>query len=598
MQKLFFIYLFLLMNLCISAATDVEDKKLLEEMKKAVVTILNYNIDGKPINQASGFFINEDGHVITNYHVMKHAFRAKVKTHDGEELPVKLVLAANEITDLIKLSVDTDEKPCGFAQITGVLPKKDQEIIVIGSPNGEHNVSRGHVLAIQNIPSIGNLLQISIPSVPGASGSPVFNMSGQVIGIHTFGVREYDLNFAACGEDALKLKPQGKPLSEWASAISYKEKDYTWNLYNRGHSFLRRKDYDKALECFINVNAARPGNAKAYFYAGYCNSQLGRHEESIKSYEQMIKIEPVNAEDHLNHGLAYLNLGITYAKVGRNQDAIESLTKAIGMTPVEADVCYNLGVVYGKSGDRAEAIKAYSKAISLRPDHTGGLLNLGVAYGKAGRYQDAVDLFNKVIHIDPDNADAYFNLGIYYVELKQYTDAIKAFKKTIETNPESSDVGYSIVLAYSTLGYAYNELGQYEEAIRAYEEALRLNPQLADVKHNLGLAYLYIGNAFMNAGDSHKAIDAYKQAVIAHPNSAETYYNMGNIYGGRLQQYPEAIEAFKRAIEINPGYAKAYFYMGLSYASIRDKENAMKQYEILKTLDDELASKLYNMINK
>jgi hypothetical protein len=36
--------------------------------------------------------------------------------------------------------------------------------------------------------------------------------------------------------------------------------------------------------------------------------------------------------------------------------------------------------------------------------------------------------------------------------------------------------------------------------------------------------------------------------------------------------------------------------MGLSYASAGDKENAMKQYEILTTLDDALASKLYNMI--
>ena len=44
------------MNLCISAATDVEDEELVEEINKAVVTILKYDIDGKPISQASGFF--------------------------------------------------------------------------------------------------------------------------------------------------------------------------------------------------------------------------------------------------------------------------------------------------------------------------------------------------------------------------------------------------------------------------------------------------------------------------------------------------------------------------------------------------------------
>ena len=47
MQKLFILYFFLLMNLCISAATDVEDEELVEEINKAVVTILKYDKNGQ-----------------------------------------------------------------------------------------------------------------------------------------------------------------------------------------------------------------------------------------------------------------------------------------------------------------------------------------------------------------------------------------------------------------------------------------------------------------------------------------------------------------------------------------------------------------------
>jgi tetratricopeptide (TPR) repeat protein len=60
--------------------------------------------------------------------------------------------------------------------------------------------------------------------------------------------------------------------------------------------------------------------------------------------------------------------------------------------------------------------------------------------------------------------------------------------------------------------------------------------------------------------------------------------------------YTEAIEALKQAIRIKPDLADAHFSLGVTYAALNDKGSALKQYKILKSLDSELANKLYNII--
>ncbi len=60
----------------------------------------------------------------------------------------------------------------------------------------------------------------------------------------------------------------------------------------------------------------------------------------------------------------------------------------------------------------------------------------------------------------------------------------------------------------------------------------------------------------------------------------------------------EAIEACKQAIRINPDNAEAHFALGAAYAFLNDRVSALEQYKILKSLDSELANKLFNVMNK
>jgi len=240
-----------------SAKANVNLVELVKEIQPAVVTVITYDKDENLLGQGSGFFIDDKGHVITNYHILVGAYSAKVKACDGKAYPVKLVVAENENIDLIKVSVDMPEKAVKFVQLTNTAPEVAERVLVIGSPMGlEQTVSEGIVSAVRDIPTIGKIFQISAPISPGSSGSPVVDMEGKVIGVATFQFIEgQNLNFAVSGEHVLALKSEkeSKTLMEWASRISKNKMDAVKNPLRKGIGFFWAGKYETALESFKEV---------------------------------------------------------------------------------------------------------------------------------------------------------------------------------------------------------------------------------------------------------------------------------------------------------------------------------------------------------
>jgi hypothetical protein len=145
-------------------------------------------------------------------------------------------------------------------------------------------------------------------------------------------------------------------------------------------------------------------------------------------------------------------------------------------------------------------------------------------------------------------------------------------------------------VAYNNRSVAYGDLGCWSQAVEDVSQAVRINPNYARGHYNLGLAYA-------NLGRLPEAIEAYKQAVRLKPNYILAYNNLGVTYGN-LDRLPEAIEAFKQVIKIKPDSAEAHYNLGNAYLAIGDKNSALAEYNILKSLESEFANKLLKKINK
>jgi serine protease Do len=166
-------------------------EKCVDTVSEAVVKI------SSPGGSGSGFFINEDGLLITNYHVIEKETRIEVtvfqKAKNGFETKkfkkVKIE-AINPFVDLALLKVeDLGDTKVPFVYLGDIgRIKAGEEVFAIGNPMGlERTVTNG-VISTKNRAFEGLLyIQTNADINPGNSGGPLFNLAGEVIGVTNMG---------------------------------------------------------------------------------------------------------------------------------------------------------------------------------------------------------------------------------------------------------------------------------------------------------------------------------------------------------------------------------------------------------------------------
>jgi len=322
---------------------------LVKKVKPAVVAIATYDASGEALMTGSGFFLRP-GQVVTNLHVIRGAVRAEIKTLDGKGkvFPVNGTLAIDEEGDLALLSVDTPTERPRSTELASELPDEGEPIFVIGNPlKLEGSVSDGIVSAVREVPNSYRIIQITAPISHGNSGSPVFNLKGQVLGVVTIKVTNgQNINLAIAAARVAQLVP-GKlqPLSE----VALKGKgDVAESLYKSGLDSLWLGNYDNALGYFENAANKNPKRAETWVQVGYCRVKQGKAQEAIRAYQQALQLKPMDADIHNKLGDAYYYLG-------RLREAIDSYTEAARLRPDNAETFYNLAIAYSESGNPSMA---------------------------------------------------------------------------------------------------------------------------------------------------------------------------------------------------------------------------------------------------
>ena len=172
-----------------------------EKVKPAVVTISTKSIQeimGGLYSQevqglGSGFIINEDGYILTNYHVINGSTDVKVLLSNGNEASAKVVNYDSSM-DIAMLKLEDGTEIPGVAELgdsDALYP--GQDVIAIGTPLSKEfaqTLTKGVVSAVgsQVGSESGNTLEVIQTDAAinsGNSGGPLVNTKGQVIGINS-----------------------------------------------------------------------------------------------------------------------------------------------------------------------------------------------------------------------------------------------------------------------------------------------------------------------------------------------------------------------------------------------------------------------------
>ena len=96
--------------------------KWVEKAKRAVFSVVTYDKNDKMLNTGNGFFVSEDGLALSDYTLFKGAERAVVMTSEGKQMPVSLILGANDMYDVIKFRVAITEKKVPALIVAKIAP--------------------------------------------------------------------------------------------------------------------------------------------------------------------------------------------------------------------------------------------------------------------------------------------------------------------------------------------------------------------------------------------------------------------------------------------------------------------------------------------
>jgi S1-C subfamily serine protease len=340
---------FILLAACAGVRSQESLPELIRRVKPGVVAITTYDANGDALMTGSGFFLSP-GKVVTNLHVVRGATRVEIKTLDGKGrvYPVNGLLALDDEGDLALLEIEMPLERVRTTELATNLPDEGEPIFVIGNPlKLEGSVSDGIVSAVREVPNVGRIIQITAPISHGNSGSPVFNMHGQVLGVVTIKVTNgQNINLAIAVARVGQLKPDKlRPLSELAVKS---RTELSESLYRTGLESLWLGNYDNAVGFFENAVNKNPKRAEAWIQVGYCKVKQGKNQEAIRAYQQALQLKPENAEFHNK-------LGDAYYYAGRLREAIESYTEAARLRPEWAETYYNLAVAYHESGNETMA---------------------------------------------------------------------------------------------------------------------------------------------------------------------------------------------------------------------------------------------------
>lgn len=391
-------------------AFALDTERIAAENEITSLVIWARDASGAKELQGSACCVSVDGYVLTVAHQVRGCTDFRVLLRDGSERGAKLV-SVDEDRELALLKADgTFPKAARIGDAR--LLRSGSDLVAIAAPLGlEWSVVLGTVSSLNRTYRGQPMIQADILASPGSSGGPVFNRSGELIGLIVSRIEN---------EEAIKFITPINNAYGMLQSLGIAVPGDAAPASDMGGEIIPASDVTSAersaLDAYNRGVAAESPLDKTNWYAAAVG-QLPRFFE------------------------AWFNLGVSYTSGKDLGRAAEAYRKAGALRPDSIDVQRNLGRVY-LSGKRYEdAMGVFQRALELAPNEAASHNDLGYALLQAGRWPDAERCFLKAVELEPGYASARYNLGLAYTNEGKRGEAAAAFEKYLELVPNASDAG-------------------------------------------------------------------------------------------------------------------------------------------------------------
>ncbi|HVP91450.1 MAG TPA: tetratricopeptide repeat protein [Terriglobales bacterium] len=586
----------------VSAQTDDATKVLTRAAPgTAALTVYGEDKTGGP--QGTAMALAADL-LATSYHVISQAHDVEVLTAKQKKIKVEGIVGIDRAHDVALLRLKGKLQALNISVSGPQALAPGTRLFTVGSNElGLIVVSEGTLRRFVDIGGGENVMELSLVTSQQASGAPILDVGGQVVGMLL--VLERGLKVGLPIDIVQKIGQSGKV----ADFKSLAREDY-FSLFE-GASFAGRvavatDDLMSARTFLERAVKLNPSFADGWaLLAGVCDKQRD-FSTAVEAYRKATTLDPNRAD-------MFYGLGGVLMRMTKYGEAAEAYEKAVSLNFDKKEVYTELGEAYEAVESWAKAAAAYEKYLSLNPEiKWNGYLRLGVcrmnlqqydaaiaallearkaqprdlkvnktlaeAYEKAGQPEKAEEVYNSLAALDPANARIYYRQEMTMYDAAGKPDkAVGPAKKIVDLDPKNdTNIFY--------LGLMYFKQQKYDEAIDAFKQCLAIKPDLSN-------AWFQLGSAYFQQKKYTEAAEAYKKYAALAPDDPNGWLSLG-VSEMYLKNYEGALEPLKKCVDLRPDNAAAQFNLAIVYINLKDYLSAREVYRKLTTLDPALAEKL------
>ena len=533
--------------------------KWVEKAKRAVFSVVTYDKNDKMLNTGNGFFVSEDGLALSDYTLFKGAERAVVITSEGKQMPVSLILGANDMYDVIKFRVAITEKKVPALIVAKTAPVAGAEAWMLPySTQKSIACVNGKVKDVSKVAGEYHYYTLSMHMKDKMVSCPVMNAEGQVFGIaqKSSGIDTVTTCYAAGAAFAMAQKISALSLGDAAlKKIGIRKglpetEDQALVYLFMASSSLSGDDYEKLLDDFIRQF---PANADGYlrranYYAAKGKDDHAWYDKAVADFNQALKV--AQKKDDVYYNIGKLMYAYQLSKPEKTykdwtyDTALQNVRQAIAIDPLPIYIQMEGDILFAQQ-DYAGALAAYEKVNASNIASPATFFSAAKTKELAkGDPKEVVALMDSCIARCPQPITADF--APYLLERAQMN---------------------------MNAGQPRNAMLDYD----AYHTAVK--GEVNDV------FYYYREQAALKARQFQRALDDIVKAIEMNPTDL-TYQAEHAVVNLRVGRYEEAIQILNNILKADPKYAEAYRLLGLCQIQLKKTDEACGNFKKAKELGD------------
>lgn len=533
--------------------------KWVEKAKRAVFSVVTYDKNDKMLNTGNGFFVSEDGLALSDYTLFKGAERAVVITSEGKQMPVSLILGANDMYDVIKFRVAITEKKVPALIVAKIAPAVGADAWMLPySTQKSIACVTGKVKEVSKVAGEYHYYTLGMQMKDKMVSCPVMNAEGQVFGIaqKSSGIDTVTTCYAAGAAFAMSQKISALSLGDAAlKKIGIRKglpetEDQALVYLFMASSSLSGDDYEKLLDDFIRQF---PANADGYlrranYYAAKGKDDQAWYDKAVADFNQALKV--AQKKDDVYYNIGKLMYAYQLSKPEKTykdwtyDTALQNVRQAIAIDPLPIYIQMEGDILFAQQ-DYAGALAAYEKVNASNIASPATFFSAAKTKELAkGDPKEVVALMDSCIARCPQPITADF--APYLLERAQMN---------------------------MNAGQPRNAMLDYD----AYHTAVK--GEVNDV------FYYYREQAALKARQFQRALDDIVKAIEMNPTDL-TYQAEHAVVNLRVGRYEEAIQILNNILKADPKYAEAYRLLGLCQIQLKKTDEACGNFKKAKELGD------------